>query len=165
MADFETRVFKKGEVIYRQNEYDTCLYEVLYGGVKLYQNYGTPQQILIKELAPNSFLGEMEVVEARPRTTTAVATEKTELKVITKDDFGALFREKPALVLSVMQQMSARIRELTRLYNDACRVVSEAIEAEESGKEKSQKLQKERRHLSDYYRDYLRLLGGNLVDD
>ena len=80
--EFETRTFKKGEIIYRQNDYETCLYELLYGGAALYQNYGTKEQVLIKEIGPNSFLGEMEVIEARPRTTTAVATEKTEVKVI-----------------------------------------------------------------------------------
>ena len=53
--------------------------------------------------------------------------------------------------MSVMQQMSARIRELTRLYNDACRVVAEAMEAEKSGQEKSEKLQKERQSLSNFY--------------
>ena len=159
MMDFETRVFKKGDIIYRQNEYETFFYELLYGGVTLYQNYGTPQQVLIKELAPGSFLGEMEVIEARPRTTTAVATEKTELKVITKDDFGMLFRDKPALVLSIRQQMSSRIRELTRQYNDACRIVAESMEAEKHGREKSSELQKERKKLSDYYRAYIKLLG------
>jgi CRP-like cAMP-binding protein len=160
MADFETRVFKKGEIIYRQNAYETCFYELLYGGVKLYQNYGTDQQVLITELSPVCFLGEMEVIEARPRTTTAVATEHTELKVITNEDFGALFHEKPALVMSVMQQMSARIRELTRLYNDACRVVSEAVDAEEQGCEKSEKLQSERKTLSQIYHAYLEVSNG-----
>lgn len=164
MADSEIRVYKKGDIIYKQNEYENCLYEIQYGAVTLYQNYGTDQQVLIKELAPESFLGEMEVIEARPRTTTAIATEKTGLRVITRDDFGALFRDRPALVMSMMQQMSSRIRELTRLYNDACRVVHESMEAEKAGVEKSQALQKERKKLSDYYHDYLRLLGGNAAD-
>ena len=157
---FETRTFKKGDIVYRQNDYETCLYEVLYGGVTLYQNYGTKNQVLIKEIGPNSFLGEMEVIEARPRTTTAVATEKTEVKVISNEDFGALFTEKPALVMSMMQQMSARIRELTRLYNDACRVVSEAVDAEEQGCEKSEKLQSERKTLSQIYHAYLEASNG-----
>lgn len=156
MAEFQTRTFQKGEIIYRQSEYETWFYELLYGGVTLYQNYGTEKQVLIKELDPPCFLGEMEVIEARPRTTTAVATEDCTLKVITNEDFGALFQEKPALVLSVMQQMSARIRELTRQYNDACRIVSEAMDAEREGREKSEKLQAERRSLSDVYH---RLIG------
>lgn len=157
MSELATRTFKKGEIIYKQNDFEMRCYSVLYGGISLYQNYGTKNQVLIKEIGPNSFLGEMELIEARPRTTTAVATEKTEVKVITSDDFGTLFHEKPAMVLSIMQQMSARIRELTRLYNDACRVVSESLDAEEEGREKSQKLQSERKTLSDIYHSYLKM--------
>ncbi|MBO4915757.1 MAG: cyclic nucleotide-binding domain-containing protein [Oscillospiraceae bacterium] len=165
MPDTEIREFKKGEIIYEQNRYENFLYEIQYGAVTLYQNYGTDQQILIKELEPGSFLGEMEVIEARPRTTTAVATEKTALRVITSGDLGALFRDRPALVMSIMQQMSARIRELTRQYNDACRVVSESIDAENAGVEKSPALQKERKKLSDYYHAFLDLPSGTLGDD
>ncbi len=62
--------------------------------------------------------------------------------------------------MSMMQQMSARIRELTRLYNDACRVVSEAVDAEEQGCEKSEKLQSERKTLSQIYHAYLEVSNG-----
>ena len=77
----------------------------------------------------------------------------------TAEDFSACFQEKPAMVMAIMQQMSARIRELTRQYNDACRIVAEAMEAEKRGHEKSVELQKERKKLSDYYRAYIKLLG------
>ena len=158
MTDNE-RVFKKGEVIYRQNDYEMCLYDILYGSVTLYQNYGQKDEIVIKEYDGDGYFGELELVEARPRTTTAVATERTQVRVYTKEDFGALFQEKPAMVMAIMQQMSARIRELQRQYNDACRIVAESMEAEKHGREKSNELQKERKKLSDYYRAYIKLLG------
>ncbi len=165
MHQIEERVFKKGEIIYRQNEYESCLYDILYGSVALYQNYGTKDQVLIKEMLGDGYFGEMELIEAMPRTTTAVALERTQVRVYTAEDFGDCFREKPAMVMAIMQQLSARIRELTRQYNDACRIVAEAMEAEKAGREKSDELQHERRKLSDYYHAYLKLLGGNLVDD
>lgn len=158
MTDNE-RVFKKGEVIYRQNDYEMCLYDILYGSVTLYQNYGQKDEIVIKEYDGDGYFGELELVEARPRTTTAVAMERTQVRVYTKEDFGALFQEKPAMVMAIMQQMSARIRELQRQYNDACRIVAESMEAEKHGREKSSELQKERKKLSDYYRAYIKLLG------
>lgn len=163
MSDIPERVYKKGEIVYRQRDYEMLLYDILYGAVALYQNYGTKDQILVKEYTDGCF-GEVELVEALPRTTTAVATEQTAVRVYSREDFSALFQEKPAMVLSIMQQMSGRIRELQRQYNDACRVVAEAMEAERSGREKSDSLQHERKKLSDYYHDYLKLLGGNLVD-
>ncbi len=164
MAELKERTFKKGEVVYRQNQYEMCLYDILYGSVALYQNYGTKEQVLIKELNGDGYFGEMELIEAMPRTTTAVATEKLCARVYTSEDFGALFQEKPAMVMAIMQQLSARIRELTREYNNACRVVAESMDAEKAGREKNGTLQKERKRLSDYYHDYLRLLGGNLTD-
>ena len=159
MSNIQERVYKKGDVIYKQNDYEMCLYDILYGSVALYQNYHTKEEILIKELLGDGYFGEMELVEARPRTTTAVALEQTQVKVYSAEDFSACFQEKPAMVMAIMQQMSARIRELTRQYNDACRIVSESMEAEKRGHEKSAELQKERKKLSDYYRAYIKLLG------
>lgn len=160
MAEPLELVFKKGQIVYRQHEYELRLYDILYGSVSLYQNYGTKKQILIKEIGSDGYFGEMELIEVMPRTTTAVANERTHVKVYTAEDFGKLFETKPAMVVAIMQQMSARIRELTRLYNDACRIVSEAVAAERAGRRKSEKLQSERRSLSDYYQAYLKLFGG-----
>ena len=159
MIDLPERTYRKKEIIYRQNDYEMCMYDILYGGVTLYLNYGTKDEILVKELCAGAFFGEMELVEARPRTTTAVATENTRVKVYTAEAFGDCFQEKPALVMAIMQQMSARIRELTRQYNEACRVVAESVDAEHKGEEKSDKLQRERERLSDYFNSYIKLLG------
>ena len=164
MPEPQERTFKKGEIIYRENQYEMCLYDILYGSVGLYQNYGKPDEVLIKEYLGDGYFGELELVEARPRTATAVATERTIVKVYDREGFAALFAEKPSMVLSIMQQMSARIRELQRDYNDACRIAAEALEAERTGTEKSSRLQSERKKLSDYYHSYLKLLGGDLVD-
>lgn len=164
MAEQVERTYKKGEIIYWQKDYEMCLYDILYGTVDLYQNYGTKDQILVKEMTSGGYFGEMELVEALPRTTTAVAREKTQVRVFTAEDFSALFEERPAMVLAIMQQMSARIRELTRQYNDACRVVAEAMEAEKNGREKSKKLQSERQTLSDHYHSYWELVGNGLAN-
>jgi len=160
MRELEEKVFQKGEVIYRENDYETWLYDIVTGAVGLYQGYGTEEEHLIKEVFDGDVLGELEVIEARPRTTTAVAQERTQVRVVTSADFGQMFRDKPAKVMAIMQQMSARIRELQREYNDACRIVAESVAAEEAGQEKSQKLQSERKKLSDYYHATVKFLKG-----
>lgn len=164
MSEPQERVFRKGDVIYREGQYEIRLYDILYGTVRLYQNYGTKGEILIKEYADDGYFGELELIEARPRTTTAVAVERTQVTVYDREGFSELFQKKPAMVMAIMQQMSARIRELQREYNHACRVVAESLAAEKAGQEKSGALQRERKKLSDCYHSYLKLLGGNLVD-
>lgn len=161
MNEWKELSFKKGEIIYRQHQFQRCMYILRGGCVALYQNYGEPNELLIKEVVSEGYLGEMELIEARPRTVTAVATEPTVLRVVTAEDFSACFEEKPAMIMAIMQQMSARIRELTKEYNDACRIAAESLEAENEGREKSPKLQSERKKLSDYYRACIRLFGAN----
>ena len=53
--------------------------------------------------------------------------------------------------MEIMQHMSGRIRNLTNNYLDACRAVSEALESEKNGKEKSNWFKsKVDRFLKDY---------------
>ncbi len=158
-GDKREREFKKGEIVYREGDYEMCLYDILFGSVSLYQNYGTKEEIPIKELDTGEYFGEMELIEARPRTTTAVAKATTRVTVYSAEDFSACFTEKPAMVMAIMQQMSARIRELTRDYNEACRVVAEAVAAEKAGREKSEELQRERQLLSDTYAAHAKPIG------
>ena len=76
MADRRERTFRKGEIIYHENDYEACMYDILYGSVALYQHDGTKDEVLVKRLNAESYFGELELIEARARTTTAVALEK-----------------------------------------------------------------------------------------
>ena len=148
----ESKTFKKGEVIFKQGELSDCMYDILWGEVGIYANYGTPEEKLLTTLKTEQFFGEMGMIEGRLRSATAVALEKdTLLKVITPESFNAYFQESPAKVLLIMQNMSRRIRELTRDYLEACQTVAESVEAEKTGKEKSSSLLAKLKKFSDAY--------------
>lgn len=133
-----TKTLKKGEIIFKQGDASTCMYDILWGKVGVYANYGTPDEKLFTVLETEQFFGEMGMIECYPRSATAVALEdNTRVKVITTETFSAYFQESPAKVLMIMQNMSQRIRGLTKDYLEACRAVVEATEAEKTGKEKS----------------------------
>ena len=153
----ETKTFKKGEVIFKQGDLSDCMSDILWGEVGIYANYGTPEEKLLTTLETERFFGEMGMIEGRLRSATAVALEKdTRLKVITPESFDAYFKESPAKVLLIMQNMSHRIRELTRDYLEACRAVAEAVETEKTGKEKSSWFkEKVRKLMDDYERAYI----------
>ena len=146
------REFGKGEVIFREGDYASCMYDILRGRVGIYTNYGTAEEKLLTELELGRFFGEMGMIEGRLRSATAVALEKdTRVKVITPETFDTYFKENPAKVLLIMQNMSHRIRELTRDYLEACRAVAEAVETEKTGKEKSSWFKEKVRKLTDDY--------------
>lgn len=148
-----TKAFKKGGVIFQQGDASDCMYDILWGKVGIYANYGTQEEKLLTTLETEQFFGEMGMIEGLPRSATAVAlTSDTRVRVITPETFQALFQESPARVLMVMQNMSRRLRELTKDYLEACRAVVTSVEAEEAGGEIDAEL---RTNLEKFARIYL----------
>lgn len=134
----EYQTYKKGEIIFRQGDPADCMYDIRWGSVGIYLNYGTDQEKMLAQLRGNEIFGEMGLVDDVPRSATAVALEAdTKAEVVTRETFSCYLSERPERVIAVMQSMSKRIRTLTEDYLDACRAVAEAIKAEESGEEKS----------------------------
>ena len=147
------KAFKSGEVIFKEGTYEPCMYELLTGTVGIYARYGQENEKLLTELKAENgaCFGEMGLVESMPRSATAVALDDVKVEVVTGEVFGTYFKESPAKVLLIMQNMSHRIRELTRDYLEACRAVAEAVETEKTGKEKSSWFKEKVRKLMDDY--------------
>ncbi|MBR7150246.1 MAG: cyclic nucleotide-binding domain-containing protein [Oscillospiraceae bacterium] len=130
--------FNKGEIIFRQNEFGSCMYDIEKGTVGIYVNYGEDGEKLLAVLDSDDYFGEMGMIESYPRSATAVALEDgTEAEIITRENFGAYFEEKPEKVLLIMRHMGDRVRALTDGYMEACRAVAEASESVRTGEEKS----------------------------
>ena len=137
----EVLTLKKGEVIFEKREEQNWMYDILWGKVGIYADYGTPGQKLLAELNAEEFFGEMGLIEGRARSATAVALEKgTRVKVITAETFEDYFKARPAKVITIMQHMSHRLRVLTKDYMEACGAVNEAVTAEAENKPKSEGL-------------------------
>ena len=147
-----TKKYQSGQIIFNQGDYSDCMYDILRGRVGVYSDYGTPKEKLIAELDNGQTLGEMGMLEIYPRSATAVALEDdTALATITEDELSHYFRAKPEKLLAIMRQLSARLRETTQKYADACRVVYETAEAEKNGVEKSPQLSADIYYLTEVY--------------
>ena len=124
--------YKKGDIIFRQGDSAETMFDILGGRVGIYLDYGTEREKKLAELKSSDFFGEMGLIDHAPRSATAVALEnRTRVREITEDELGALFRERPAKVLLMMQQLSARLRALTDDYMDACRTAADVARMEE----------------------------------
>lgn len=119
MADLEKR-FKKGQVICRPKEMVMSMYNILYGSVGVYFDYGTPEEVQVVTLRDGDFFNVISFLESRPRNTTVVALEETIVSEITFDNFGTYFREKPAKIMSLLQHLSARVRQMQKAYIETC---------------------------------------------
>lgn len=126
-----SKSFDNGDIIFEQGVYQNTMYEVVSGTVGIYADFGTPSECRLATLGAGESFGEMGLVECYPRSATAVALElDTTVEEIDADEFSAYYANQPQKVLSIMRQMSARLRETNEKYVEACRTVYEAVEAE-----------------------------------
>ena len=147
-----TLSFDHGQVIFKQGDFSSTMFDILSGKVGICADYGSEREKLIAELGNEQLLGEMGMIEAYPRSATAVALEDaTILAEITEKELSEYFADKPEKLLTIMKQLSQRLRTTTQNYVDACRAIYENNEAEENGAEKSQELQNKLQEISDAY--------------
>ena len=125
------RHFKKGDVIYKKGEYAQEMCVINFGRVAVYAHFGEAEQTQVEELGEGEFLNVITFLEARMRLTTAVALEDTVVSVITRENFEDYFRERPAKILQLLQNLSARIRHLSADYLEVCRQLEKRADVEE----------------------------------
>ena len=121
--------FGKDQVIFREGDNATTMYDILSGKVGIYKNYGAEneQQIIVMEAG--QVFGEMGMIEYYPRSATAVALEDTVVEELGESELRDYFKTKPEKLLQLMKVLSQRVRETTQKYMDICRVINDREKA------------------------------------
>ncbi len=152
MAQLQQKQFTEGQIIFREGAWEMCMYDIIHGKVGIYTEYGTPSQKRIAVLGVHDFFGEMGLVDAMPRSATAVAELETAVWVINGDDLNVWFQESPEKVVQVMRHLSFRTRDLTNDYMEVCKTIAELKSAEDDGKEKSSGLREKIHRFANIWR-------------
>lgn len=106
-TDPARRRFAAGSVILNEGEPGTEMFVILEGDVEI-----TLKGAVIDRLTPGTIVGEMALVDDRPRSATATAASDTVLVPIDRAHFLELVQEHPDFATRVMTIMSIRLRRL-----------------------------------------------------
>lgn len=124
----EYRTYKKGEIIFRQGEPAECMYDIRWGSVGIYVDYGTENEKMLALRRGDEVFGEMSFVDQVPHSATAIAMDgETRLEIITRETFRFYLNERPERVVDIIQNMCRRIRDITRDYMEARSALAEAL--------------------------------------
>ena len=156
----QTVTFKKGAVIFEEGTWEMYMFSIVSGKVGIYANYNATGEKLLTELGEGRLFGEMGLIEARPRSATAVALEDTSLDVIDSESLEAYFKNEPEKIVEVLAAMTKRIRELSSDYIAVCDNISGYLDAEKSKKkgfwDKIKDLMKSEFDYSEIYSDMIK---------
>jgi len=105
-----TQLFEAGAVIFREGDKGEIMYILVKGCVELRKKVEGGETVLKLVKTPNEFFGEMSLIDGRPRSATAVASEKTSLLAVDDAIFDSMVLSNPKFALTIIKTLSARIR-------------------------------------------------------
>lgn len=115
------KVYQKSDVIFEEKSRGDEMYIIRSGKVKLVLG-GARWGAEVGTLEPGKFFGEMALIDASPRSATAIAEENnTELEVLDRGNFLKMIREYPEFALDVMRELCQRVRLGNVLYLEVIR--------------------------------------------
>ena len=100
--------FPAGHVIARQGEIGTGFFVVVSGAVRVVRDGE-----VVARLGPGEFFGELSVLDRMPRNATVSADGATTCLALASWDFDKILLEQPALTLSILRGVAARLRAAT----------------------------------------------------
>jgi CRP-like cAMP-binding protein len=101
--------FSPGQRIFSEGQHGDWMYVVVEGEVDLLVN-----NRLVEHVGPGGVLGEMSLLDAEPRSATAVARTPCKLWSIDRRRFSHLVQETPDFAIQIMRVMAGRLRQMDR---------------------------------------------------
>src|SRR5512145_572414 len=102
--------FAQGTVLFREGEPGKEMYVVQQGRVTVSKKVGDVEKILAS-LGPGEFLGEMSILNNKPRSATATCAEPAKLLVIDAKTFEAMIRSNAEIAIRMIKKLSDRLAE------------------------------------------------------
>ncbi len=110
------RQFASGQEIFKEGDEGDGVYVVKEGKVEISVRVGQGERRVFSQIGPGEFFGEMAVLEDKPRSACATAREQTVTDFIPRAAMLEFLGRSPALALSLLREISRRLREFDRHY-------------------------------------------------
>jgi CRP-like cAMP-binding protein len=104
------KAFPRGTVLFREGDAGREMYVVHAGSVTITKQVGQVEKILSR-LGPGEFLGEMAILNNKPRSATAICDEDCRLLVIDARTFETMIRSNAEIAVRLIKKLSDRLAE------------------------------------------------------
>jgi CRP/FNR family cyclic AMP-dependent transcriptional regulator len=97
--------FADGRYIVQQGQVGNGLYILVAGSARVVQG-----DVLLAQLGPGDFFGELAVIDQMPRTASVVAEEPVTCLALASWDLITLLEQDPQLALNMLRELALRVR-------------------------------------------------------
>jgi CRP/FNR family transcriptional regulator, cyclic AMP receptor protein len=102
--------YVKDSIILMEEEVGSALFVIVKGKVKVARTSNDGREVILTILGESDFFGEMAILDGLTRSATVTALEDSELFLIERTDFLNLLREHPEVSISLLYELTTRLR-------------------------------------------------------
>ena len=104
------KTYRDGEAIFREGETSEAAFLIVSGEVDVVKGYETNHAKTIATIGAGEYVGEMGVVDAKPRSATAIAKGPTVCEPVTEAQFMELILQNPEEAMGLIKVLFERLR-------------------------------------------------------
>jgi len=125
------RALRKGDTVFVKGDLGTSMFVVFSGGLRIYlppPSLGMPPLVL-QELHPGEYFGELALFDDQPRSASVAATEDSLVGELTRQDLLEHLQNSPTAIVALLGEMSGRLRRTNALLSErAAKDVSREVD-------------------------------------
>ena len=114
----ETRVYKRGELIFSEGDFANGLYMLFTGRVKVFKLSLEGKEQILHIIGPGEPFGEVALFLGAPFPAYAEALEESKTVFFPRTAFVELITKDPYLAMNMLAVLSQRLKYFTRLIED-----------------------------------------------
>jgi CRP/FNR family cyclic AMP-dependent transcriptional regulator len=127
-AVMDLKAVEAGETVFREGEPGDELWCVVDGRLDTLVNDIAGQEIVLDAIGPGDTVGELSMLDGRPRSATLRCSEDARLLALGRDELLRVLPRAPHMALDMMAQMAARARRVDDLLRSrVARNVNEEV--------------------------------------
>jgi CRP/FNR family transcriptional regulator, cyclic AMP receptor protein len=136
------RRFKRGELIVEQGKKSNALFIILTGRARVLTSDARGREVILANLAPGDYIGEMSLIDNEPHSATVRAEVQTDVLMLGRVEFARCLPENTSMAYAVMKGLVQRLRHADRkieslalmdVYGRVARALIEASETDSAG--------------------------------
>jgi CRP/FNR family cyclic AMP-dependent transcriptional regulator len=113
-----TKRYGTGETIFERGDAGDSMMLVLSGRVRIGNVQPNGKEAIICFVEPGDLLGEVALLDGKPRSADAVAIEPSELFVLYRRELSSVLRANPAVTVRLVEVLCERLRRLTTMHEE-----------------------------------------------
>jgi len=111
-----TRLYDRGDIIFRKDDPGFTLYVIINGAVKISVSSSEGDEIILAILTKGQFFGEMALFDEQPRSADAEAIQPTEVLAVQRKDLIPLLEQRQRIAINqLLKLLAQRLRATDEL--------------------------------------------------